>query len=68
MTGIGDIPIVRLPRAAHYWDANGIVLSPAAGAALMSLPTVIVSINARLLGRADRGLSRREERQALSVF
>jgi len=40
---------VTIPLAAGVLYTMGIVLSPAAGAALMSLSTVIVAINARLL-------------------
>jgi Cu2+-exporting ATPase len=42
---------VAIPLAAGVLSAQGIVLSPALGAVLMSLSTVIVAINARLLGR-----------------
>ncbi len=47
---------VAIPLAAGvlYW--TGIVLSPAEGAALMALSTVIVAINARLLGRKRKKL------------
>jgi len=38
-----------IPLAAGVFYQAGIVLSPAAGAGLMSLSTVIVAINARLL-------------------
>lgn len=41
--------IVAIPLAAGVLYPLGIVLSPAAGAVLMSVSTVIVSINARLL-------------------
>jgi Cu2+-exporting ATPase len=41
--------VVAIPLAAGALFAWGIVLTPAAGAVLMSLSTVIVSINARLL-------------------
>jgi len=41
--------IVAIPLAAGVLSGFGILLSPAAGAALMSLSTVIVTINARLL-------------------
>jgi Cu2+-exporting ATPase len=47
--------VVAIPLAAGLLYGRGFVLSPAAGAALMSLSTVIVAINARLLrgpGRA----------------
>jgi Cu2+-exporting ATPase len=42
---------VAIPLAAGVLYGRGIVLSPALGAGLMSLSTVIVAINARLLGR-----------------
>src|SRR5690606_16724074 len=38
-----------LPRAAGVLHKSGIILSPAAGAILMSLSTVIVAINAGFL-------------------
>jgi Cu2+-exporting ATPase len=41
--------IVALPLAAGVLYNQGIVISPAAGAILMSLSTVIVAMNARLL-------------------
>lgn len=41
--------IIALPLAAGVLSPIGIVLSPAVGAILMSLSTVIVAINARLL-------------------
>jgi Cu2+-exporting ATPase len=44
---------VAIPLAAGAAYSAGIVLSPAVGAALMSLSTVIVAINAKLLGRFD---------------
>ncbi|MFP4077398.1 MAG: copper-translocating P-type ATPase [Halochromatium sp.] len=40
-----------IPLAAGIGYSAGILLSPAVGAALMSLSTVIVAINAKLLGR-----------------
>jgi Cu2+-exporting ATPase len=45
--------VVAIPLAAGVLIGAGIVLSPAAGAVLMSLSTVIVAFNARLLGRTD---------------
>jgi Cu2+-exporting ATPase len=45
--------IVALPLAAGVLAPLGILLSPAVGALLMSLSTVIVAINAQLLRRAD---------------
>jgi Cu2+-exporting ATPase len=44
-----------IPLAAGVAYGAGVVLSPAVGAALMSLSTVIVAINAKLLQRADVG-------------
>ena len=51
-----------IPLAAGVLYGFGILLSPAMGAALMSLSTVIVAINARLLGRVGGELSGREDR------
>jgi len=45
--------IVAIPLAAGVAYRWGIVLSPAVGAVLMSLSTVIVAVNAQLLRRAD---------------
>lgn len=45
--------IVALPLAAGILAWAGILLSPAVGALLMSLSTVIVAINAQLLRRLD---------------
>lgn len=45
--------IVAIPLAAGVLQPWGIVLSPAVGAVLMSLSTVIVAVNAQLLRRAD---------------
>jgi Cu2+-exporting ATPase len=45
--------IVAIPLAAGVLAGQGIVLSPAVGAVLMSLSTVIVAINAQLLRRVD---------------
>jgi Cu2+-exporting ATPase len=44
--------IIAIPLAAGVLARQGIVLSPAVGAVLMSLSTVIVAINAQLLRRA----------------
>ena len=41
--------VVAIPLAAGVLSGAGIVLSPEVGAMLMSLSTVIVAINARLL-------------------
>jgi Cu2+-exporting ATPase len=45
--------IVALPLAAGVLAWAGIVLSPAVGAALMAVSTVVVAINATLLRRAN---------------
>lgn len=47
--------IIALPLAAGVLAPLGILLSPAAGAALMSLSTIIVAINAQLLRRVKLG-------------
>ena len=44
--------IVALPLAAGVLSGIGIILSPAVGAVLMSLSTIIVAINAQLLRRS----------------
>ena len=44
--------IVAIPLAAGVLASRGILLSPAAGAVLMSLSTIIVALNARLLRRS----------------
>src|SRR5690606_31191743 len=44
--------IVAIPLAAGVLAPWGISLSPAAGAVLMSLSTVVVAVNAQLLRRA----------------
>jgi Cu2+-exporting ATPase len=44
---------VAIPLAAGVGYAFGILLNPAVGAGLMSLSTVIVAINAKLLGRFE---------------
>ena len=43
--------VVAIPLAAGVLFSAGIVISPALGAVLMSLSTVIVAINAQLLKR-----------------
>ena len=48
--------IVALPLAAGVLAPLGILLSPAVGALLMSLSTVIVAVNAQLLRRAELGV------------
>lgn len=44
--------VVAIPLAAGVLAPRGVVLSPAVGAVLMSLSTVIVALNAQLLRRA----------------
>jgi len=44
--------VIALPLAAGALAPAGIVLSPAVGAILMSLSTIIVAINAQLLRKA----------------
>ena len=44
--------VVAIPLAAGVLAGRGFVLSPAVGAVLMSLSTVIVAVNAQLLRRA----------------
>ncbi len=48
--------VVAIPLAAGVLYGAGILLSPAVGALLMSLSTVIVAVNARLL-RVEKGSS-----------
>ena len=43
--------IVAIPLAAGVLERQGLVLSPAVGAVLMSLSTIIVAVNAQLLRR-----------------
>ena len=43
--------VLAIPLAAGVLYKAGILLSPALGAVLMSLSTVIVAINAQLLAR-----------------
>jgi P-type Cu2+ transporter len=44
--------IVAIPLAAGVLSPWGVVLTPAVGAVLMSLSTIVVAINAQLLRRA----------------
>lgn len=46
--------IVAIPLAAGVLYSYGIMLSPAIGAVLMSLSTIVVAINAKLLGRNQK--------------
>ena len=45
--------IVAVPLAAGVLAPVGIVLSPAVGAVLMSVSTIVVALNAQLLRRLD---------------
>jgi Cu2+-exporting ATPase len=45
--------IIAIPLAAGVLASRGVVLSPAAGAVLMSVSTIVVAINAQLLRRAN---------------
>jgi P-type Cu2+ transporter len=45
--------VVAIPLAAGVLTGQGILLTPAVGAVLMSLSTVIVAVNAQLLRRSD---------------
>jgi P-type Cu2+ transporter len=45
--------VVAIPLAAGVLAGQGILLSPAAGAVLMSASTVIVAVNAQLLKRTE---------------
>ena len=56
-----------IPLAAGVAAAWGIVLTPAFGAVLMSASTVIVAINARLLGRAASNVAPERAGQGASV-
>ena len=47
--------VVAIPLAAGVFEPFGFVLSPAVGAVLMSLSTVIVALNAQLLRRVSLG-------------
>ena len=49
--------VVAIPLAAGVLASKGILLSPAIGAVLMSLSTVIVAFNAVLLRREGKDLS-----------
>jgi Cu2+-exporting ATPase len=45
--------VLAIPLAAGVLAPVGVVLPPAVGAALMSLSTVIVALNAQLLRRVE---------------
>jgi Cu2+-exporting ATPase len=46
--------VVAIPLAAGALASAGLLLSPAMGAVLMSISTIVVALNARLLGRQGR--------------
>lgn len=56
--------VVAIPLAAGVLYGLGIVLSPAIGALVMSLSTVIVAINARLLGGLGDGAEETRTRKS----
>jgi Cu2+-exporting ATPase len=56
--------IVAVPLAAGVLAPLGLVLSPAVGAVLMSLSTIIVALNAQLLRRLDLDPARLSAGQA----
>jgi Cu2+-exporting ATPase len=53
--------VVAIPLAAGILAAAGVVLSPAVGALLMAVSTIVVVANARLLGLTRRHLTARGE-------
>ena len=53
-----DYNFVAIPLAAGALFTLGFVMPPYVRAALMSLSTIIVAINAQLLRRAERGVAR----------
>ncbi|MDP9886001.1 Cu2+-exporting ATPase [Sinomonas atrocyanea] len=50
--------LITVPLAAGVLAFAGVVLSPAVGAVLMSLSTIVVALNAQLLRRLDLGPER----------
>ena len=48
----GEDDLVAIPLAAGVLSGWGISLSPAVGALLMSISTIVVAINAQFLRRA----------------
>ncbi|MFA5633284.1 MAG: HAD-IC family P-type ATPase, partial [Porticoccaceae bacterium] len=56
--------VFAIPLAAGVAYGIGIVLTPAFGAALMSLSTIIVAINAKLLGVNHAGTNGRKASEA----
>lgn len=59
--------IVALPLAAGALAPLGIILSPAIGAVLMSLSTIIVALNAQLLRRLKYGGAVAKKEDSLTV-
>jgi Cu2+-exporting ATPase len=57
-TGYNAFAIPLAAGVGAYW---GLLLTPAVGAVLMSASTVIVAINAKLLGRGGMSSSTRAE-------
>lgn len=53
VTGAAGYNIIAIPLAAGAFAWAGITLSPAVGAALMSLSTIVVALNAQLLRRVE---------------
>ena len=53
--------VVAIPLAAGALAWAGVTLSPAAGAVLMSLSTIIVALNAQLLRRVRLAPGRRPD-------
>jgi hypothetical protein len=47
--------VVAIPRAAGVLYRYGVVLPPAIGAVVMSLSTIIVAVNARLISYRKKG-------------
>src|SRR5699024_11785337 len=54
--------VIALPLAAGVLAPWGIILSPAVGAILMSLSTIIVAINAQLLHKTKLRVDRKSTR------
>ncbi|SEM19382.1 Cu2+-exporting ATPase [Alkalibacterium putridalgicola] len=56
--------IIAIPLAAGILYYQGIIITPAIGAAVMSLSTVIVAVNARLLSMDDESEDEKEMKPA----
>ena len=59
--------IVAIPLAAGVFAWAGLDLSPAVGAILMSLSTIVVALNAQLLRRVDLQLDPIAEEEVTSA-